>query len=594
MAYLNYNQQNKQQQAGGMTMPQQQQQSPSTGAPAISSPAPLPITGVQQPTQQQARQSQKGSGQFVNLRGYIQQNQPKAQEISGAIGQNIGQQAQQIGQQVQKQQQDLTSRIQENQGRIAEQQQFGQQQIEAARAGQAQLAAQDVDRFRKIATGSEFFGNTQGLDTTKIQQGLGELTRYSQNIEQQPVRNELLRSTFLKSGEYGAGQKALDDLLLATNQPAMQNLVSSTRGAVQQQRGGLTQAQQDSSSRMAALRQLADTSKQDIQTKLGEKKSDLQTTVEERAAQLTKERDSLLKGLQAGQLTRQQAEQLGLTEGQMLFGQAGSGVGMSAAQSNEYLQNIAAQLGTSVDQLISNKTGLGGIDYSGILGGIKTTGENVLTKEEDVAATELARLAGAGRDLFLNANVGGYDASKAQQFSALKSSLAEAQKNYEQTAADIASRSGRMAAAMQVASYGRGEAPAAQSYAAGNNLYGVNMSGVNAAMPAVAQKLGIDMQGVQFSRDPITGQYQFGSGANKTILTPELMASLTGTRSVEEYGNQLISNAQQQAYNETLSGIRQSFRPQTLQYVDQELAKDGGIMKSRYERFGRLRGKVTK
>ena len=87
----------------GSQAPEQNQQPMQTSGAAPSAPAPMsssPAPSGQAPQQSQARppRQPRGSGSFVNLRRYIDENKPATQRLSQAVGSNVGKQEQAIRQ----------------------------------------------------------------------------------------------------------------------------------------------------------------------------------------------------------------------------------------------------------------------------------------------------------------------------------------------------------------------------------------------------------------------------------------------------------------------------------------------------------------
>jgi hypothetical protein len=544
MAYLNYNQQSQNNQQQGMNQQQQQGQIPTTGAPAVSNPAPLPMPN-QQTQQQQARQSQKGSGQFVNLRGYIQQNQPKAQEISGAVGQNIGQQAQQIGQQVQKQQQDLSARIAENQGRIGEQQQFGQQQIQQALAQektgtQNPFSAENLNRFRDIVSGRETFGTVAGLNLAPAQQQFGELSRYTQNVGQAPVRNELLRDTFSKVGQYGTGQRSLDEMLLASSQPAMQSLVEGAKATQQQYANQLQQAQSQAAIQQAALAEAQKAASKGLQEQLTGEQTGIKSAVDLSAQQAKDEVTQLFNRIKSGQISKADAELLGIKQGQILMKDV---VDPNRAAAERSLSQYTNQGLRDLTPYSSETRAIaGGTDYQDYLDRIGVSAEDVINEKQLAQSRALAQLAGQ-TDPYLNANVGGFQKSKEAILGELKQQQELANKSYEHMV--------KNAVGSQIAA----------------DILGLDVGK-------------IDNWDLRFN--PYVQYYQ----TPENVLSARMHgAGLTDPRfsgKIEDMNRRLAQ------YMDTYRGkINESLGARQAQIV-----QDGGIIKPRYQRFGRIRGKI--
>lgn len=110
------------------------QNQPQTGATAGSSTIQASDTqGSQQAPQSAGRRPSEGgkgsSGQFTNIRKYIEANKPQATKMAGAAGAQTQKQSQAIGQQVQQQKQQLKQQIQQNQAKLDQAKKFSDQQL---------------------------------------------------------------------------------------------------------------------------------------------------------------------------------------------------------------------------------------------------------------------------------------------------------------------------------------------------------------------------------------------------------------------------------------------------------------------------------
>lgn len=110
------------------------QNQPQTGATAGSSTIQASDTqGSQQAPQSAGRRPSEGgkgsSGQFTNIRKYIEANKPQATKMAGAAGAQTQKQSQAIGQQVQQQKQQLQQQIQQNQAKLGQAKKFSDQQL---------------------------------------------------------------------------------------------------------------------------------------------------------------------------------------------------------------------------------------------------------------------------------------------------------------------------------------------------------------------------------------------------------------------------------------------------------------------------------
>ena len=110
------------------------QNQPQTGATAGSGTIQASDTqGSQQAPQSAGRRPSEGgkgsSGQFTNIRKYMEANKPQATKMAGAAGAQTQKQSQAIGQQVQQQKQQLQQQIQQNQAKLGQAKKFSDQQL---------------------------------------------------------------------------------------------------------------------------------------------------------------------------------------------------------------------------------------------------------------------------------------------------------------------------------------------------------------------------------------------------------------------------------------------------------------------------------
>lgn len=215
------------QQEGGMNVlaPQGQQQN-QTQSPQSQ---PMNISGgqsasIEQGQTQQAQQPQQkktkqaSSGMYSNLNKYVQANQPAAQQMSQAVQQKFGQQAQNVGQSVQQQQQDFMSQVASNRARIQQAQQFGQQTLQ--KAGTQQSAEEMQARQQAIQTQLGRFGD--------LQQG-----GYQQNIQQYQSQQPQVQQSYEQAMQAKqSAQSPYDELINKLAQKAVGNISTGQRQAV--------------------------------------------------------------------------------------------------------------------------------------------------------------------------------------------------------------------------------------------------------------------------------------------------------------------------------------------------------------------------
>lgn len=236
------------------------QNQPQTGATAGSGTIQASDTqGSQQAPQSAGRRPSEGgkgsSGQFTNIRKYMEANKPQATKMAGAAGAQTQKQSQAIGQQVQQQKQQLQQQIQQNQSKLGQAQDFAQQQLQAAQSGQ-ELKQEDVSRFRNLATGKEAFNDVQEMNLAKQQVAARRLQQQAAGAGTEQGRRDLLKQAFGRGGrQYTRGQQGLDDLIVSGSADARKQLVDQTRGAAEAAQAGIKQAQQQQLRDIAGLEQ---------------------------------------------------------------------------------------------------------------------------------------------------------------------------------------------------------------------------------------------------------------------------------------------------------------------------------------------------
>jgi hypothetical protein len=190
-------------------------------APAQSSGQSAYIEGSQgngQSPQPSAPAPKKASsGQFTNLRNYIQANQGAGQKIGQQLTGGMEKNAQQIGSAINQQKQQYQAQI-------------GQQEAQRAQAGQQaqatlqqaqnladttqQVKQEDIANFQQLAKGQKTFQDVQDMNLTAQQVQQQELARKAEALKSFEGRAGQLKESFGKQRDYGTGKASLDNLLL--------------------------------------------------------------------------------------------------------------------------------------------------------------------------------------------------------------------------------------------------------------------------------------------------------------------------------------------------------------------------------------------
>lgn len=277
----------------------QSQQAPTSGSSQPqSSGSGGTIQSAPSPRQQQKPAS---SGTFTNLQQYSQANQGGAQRMTQAATQNVAQQGKQVQQQAQQQAAKTQSDIAANEAKIAQEQAFARDVI--GRAGQADVADSDYERFRSAVTGQTQFNDVRDLDLSKQMVQSQKLQQQAQAAGTDAGRMDILRQTLGKGREYTRGQTNLDAALVARDEQARQGLQQGIQQAAQQTQQALQQTSGDVSARRQALQRLNQQFGSDIMSEGEQATSGVM--------------DAVNQGMMSAQEARQQlAAQLGITEKQ--------------------------------------------------------------------------------------------------------------------------------------------------------------------------------------------------------------------------------------------------------------------------------------
>lgn len=282
----------------------QQNQQPPGGQPQGQAP-----TAIQRPNPQR-----KATG-FTNIGRMLQAS--RGSGLGQAVAGGIQGQTQQSQQGLQQQQGQFQQQSQ--QGRVGTEQDV--QQMQNVLQDPTKATQSDVDAFTKFRTqgytGPQGLQNAQQLASQAQQAG-----QMGQAVGSSAGRMGLLqRFAGGGGGRYGAGQQRLDEMLLGRSsgdqlrQARQQALTAS--GQVQR---GVQEAQKQAQQ----YGQEAEAFKQQVTGAVGSQQKAQEDILKARAAQAQTEKEALssqlASGLQSGEITADQAAQLGLTEGQKTYG----------------------------------------------------------------------------------------------------------------------------------------------------------------------------------------------------------------------------------------------------------------------------------
>jgi len=219
MAYLAQNPQDEEKNinsqvlvgGSGSNVQQQGQQAPVGGTQSAT------IEGNQGNSSQPSTNAKKpSSGQFTNLKNYLQANQGAGQKIGQQLTGGMQKQAEQIGNAVNQQKQQYQSQVQqqEAQRKLADQQ--AQKTLQKAQnlSAQAGLSQQEIADYKALTSGQKTFQDVQDMNLTPQQVQQQQLAQQAENLKTFEGRQGQLRENFGKQRQYGQGMASLDNLLL--------------------------------------------------------------------------------------------------------------------------------------------------------------------------------------------------------------------------------------------------------------------------------------------------------------------------------------------------------------------------------------------
>jgi len=334
---MNVLDQNQQQQQGQMQQGQQdvaepiQVASATAAAPAVT-PQQAQQTAQQGAQQQQAQQQAaaprrrrdqpRGSGLFTDIRKYVEANRPQAARIREAVTQDVEQRSGTIAQDVaarqERLQQDLERRAQEARSLVEQQ---------VAQAGQQGFDPQNLATFEDIREGQfNVAANVTPENFTREQARANELQRLAGLARTGEGREELLRRVFQDGDQYTRGQQQLDALILQGSPDEGARLTQEVGQTAQQFGDLVTQARRQSLENLA--------NKVQGQADLQEFATGAVTGAEEELRQVLAQRETereqqaqaFAQRIAAGRegqdlaLTFADLQELGLEEGQRLYG----------------------------------------------------------------------------------------------------------------------------------------------------------------------------------------------------------------------------------------------------------------------------------
>lgn len=269
MAFVDNNSQDTQSQVAGASplstgtnsVPMNTEQAPtgSTGS-TIQSQAPegsnVPQSGT---TNKKAPKA--SSGMFTNIQKYVDKNKPQAQQMAGAVTQDIGKQAEQIRQAAAEKQALQQQTLKANQNLIDQNTQWANQQVQGILNPTNTVPTEndtpitvtpqdtDIDRFQQLLRGKiDGIQQVGDLNLTQQQSRAQALSQLAGSANTEEGRRNLLGETFKKQANYNRGMSGLDQLITSGDAQAREALIQGTLGQSEALQQGLGDIQSTSRS----------------------------------------------------------------------------------------------------------------------------------------------------------------------------------------------------------------------------------------------------------------------------------------------------------------------------------------------------------
>lgn len=281
---------------------------------------------------------QAGSG-FTNLNRVIGANQ--GNKLGQAIGGGISNVAGQAKQNINQQSQEFQQHQQANQlGTEQDRSKFNQILQDPTKAND-----QDVQDFARFRTGQ--YNGPQGLQNAQQIQGQAQAAQQLGNAAADAGGRQGLLQRFVGNNQYSQGQQNLDNLLLGrTGGDQLRQARRATQG-LETQASNATQNAQNIAAQNTAI---AAKFGQDVNAGIKGKQDPLLEALKGRVGTAESEREAKLnqyrQDLASGEISQEAAQELGLSEGQDLYGaNLGNLLGKSSTMANQ--QNVANEQETA-------------------------------------------------------------------------------------------------------------------------------------------------------------------------------------------------------------------------------------------------------
>jgi hypothetical protein len=271
----------------------------------------------------QQNRKQGGSG-YTNIQRLVSANQQN--KLGSTIGGGIQQSGQQVQQGLNQGQQQFKQQTQQEVGRITPEVQNLTQNVlggDVAKAATTDQGKQFTNLLQGQYSGGLYRG-PQGLQNAQqLQSQAQDVSQQAQAIGSAQGRQGLLQR-YVGSPTYGAGQQRLDTLLLG--QTGAPQLAQARKGALglmtqanTQISGAQAQAQEAQNKFNQALQQGTEAARNQLSGMATGLTGQLSQRAQEATEQEQKNYQSLLDAAKTGQLTQQQADLLGVKQGDILY-----------------------------------------------------------------------------------------------------------------------------------------------------------------------------------------------------------------------------------------------------------------------------------
>jgi len=290
-----------------------------------------PSAGQQAPQAPTSSQRKPSSGQFTNLRSYIQANQGAGQRMGQTVTRDMNKQAQQIGASLDKQKQRYESQVQEQQQQLGAAKQQAQSVLQKAMGISApqpvqqgdqsapvqpvspsaevakSLTQEEIQSFRDLATGSKQFKDVQDLNLAAEEAKKQNLARQAENLKTFEGRAGQLRELFGKRQAYGSGAATLDSLLLQRG-GNLNNLLQQSGGIVDQTKAQVEGTRQQANQQLADLLEANRQASTGLQTEAETSQQGVVSALDTKAEQEKAQRQRIINEFLNPQLQQEQSE----------------------------------------------------------------------------------------------------------------------------------------------------------------------------------------------------------------------------------------------------------------------------------------------